>query len=338
MNGRERILAALNRQPVDRLGLMPITMMFAAHQIGASYRDYVSDYRVLAEAQLHTAEKFGFDHVSCISDPTREAHDCGAPIQFWDDAPPTIDDNHTLLDNKSTLLDLSQPDPLQGRMGDRVLAAQLLKEKAGRDLLVEGWVEGPCAEAADLRGLNTLMFDFFDDAPFIHDLFAFCVQMALDFAQVQVDAGADIIGVGDAAASLLGPEIYEEFVWPYEKQLVEGIHRMDAKVRLHICGNIAPLLPRIAELNCEIVDVDYLVSMQQARENMPQQVLLGNLDTVRTLRNGTPQSITTRLAECHRAAGERYIIGAGCEIPRDTPAENVKALLEYSNGSSSILR
>src|SRR3954471_6788007 len=120
-------------------------------------------------------------------------------------------------------------DPLGGgRMHDRVRAVALLRERAGGDLLVEGWVEGPCAEAADLRGINTLMLDFYDDPAFVRDLFAFVLEMELRFAREQVKAGADVIGVGDAAASLVGPQIYNELVWPFEKQLVEGIHSLGA--------------------------------------------------------------------------------------------------------------
>ena len=73
MTGRERVLAMLSGGRPDRLPLMPITMMFAARHIGARYRDYAGDHRVLAEAQLRTAETFGFDYVSAISDPAREA-------------------------------------------------------------------------------------------------------------------------------------------------------------------------------------------------------------------------------------------------------------------------
>ncbi|HOW67911.1 MAG TPA: uroporphyrinogen decarboxylase family protein, partial [Verrucomicrobiota bacterium] len=67
MNGRQRILAHLDGQSVDRLPLMPITMMYAADQVGAKYGAYAKDHRVLVEAQLATAEKFGFDYVSVIS-------------------------------------------------------------------------------------------------------------------------------------------------------------------------------------------------------------------------------------------------------------------------------
>jgi uroporphyrinogen-III decarboxylase len=59
-------------------------------------------------------------------------------------------------------------------------------------------------------------------------------------------------------------------------------------------------------------------------------VLCGNIDPVAVLRNGTPETVRLRIAECHRAAGERYIAGAGCEVVRDTPEENVRALVGYA--------
>ena len=80
---RERVLANLEGRPVDRLPLMPITMMFAAVQTGARYRDYCTDYRVLVEAQIRTAEAFGFDYVNTMSDPAREAADCGAAVEYF---------------------------------------------------------------------------------------------------------------------------------------------------------------------------------------------------------------------------------------------------------------
>lgn len=129
------------------------------------------------------------------------------------------------------------PDLLSApRMRNGIQAVGLLKERVGRDLIVEGWIEGPCAEAVDLRGLTNLMLDFYDDPIFVKDLFAFSVDMELRFAKAQIEAGADLIGIGDAAASLIGPELYENLVWPYEKRLVDGIHAMGGRTRLHICG------------------------------------------------------------------------------------------------------
>jgi len=56
------------------------------------------------------------------------------------------------------------------------------------------------------------MLDFFDNTQFIHDLFSFVTDLGLRFAEAQIAAGADVIGIGDAAASLIGPGLYTEFV------------------------------------------------------------------------------------------------------------------------------
>lgn len=325
MTGRERVLAAIAGGPVDRLPFMPITMMFAARQIGAKYRDYAGDHRVLAEAQISTAERFSFDYVSAISDPAREPADLGARIEWFDDQPPALIESEALLANKTDLARLRAA--FGARMTDRIEGVRLLKQRAGRDLLVEGWVEGPCAEAADLRGINTLMTDFFDDPAFVRDLFAFTVEMELAFAKAQIEAGADLIGVGDAAASLVGPAIYDEFVQPCERQLVDGIHAAGGRVRLHICGRTRRLFGGMGRLGAEIVDLDWMAPLDEARAAMgPDQVLLGNIDPVKVLRDRTPDEVEAAVAECHRQAGSLYIIGAGCEVVRETPHENVHAM------------
>ncbi len=333
MTSRERVYALLDGQEVDRLPVMPITMMFAAGRIGIPYGRYALDHRVMVEAQIRTAEEFGFDHVSAITE-TREAPDCGAKIRLFDDQPYALDESQALLADKRVLAGLTAPDPETApHMRDRILGLALFRERVGNEKIVEGWVEGPCGAAADLRGINTLMLDFFDDPGFVRDLFEFVLDLAIRFARAQVRAGADLIGVGDPASSLIGPRLYEEFVWPLQKRLVDAIHETGARVRLHICGNIRPILEPLGRLGCDIIDVDSAVSLAEARERMgPEQILLGNLDPVRTLRNGTPEEVAAAVAECRRAAGPRYIVGAGCEIVRDTPPENVLALARAAQG------
>ena len=332
MNGRERVLAHLAGRPVDSLPFMPVTMMFACDRIGAKYGEYATNQRVMVEAQIRTAEEFDIDHVSAISDPAREAADCGATIRYYPDQPPAVDEENAVLAEKGRLRTLRVPDPSSSpRMNDRVRAVELFKRRVGNDKFIEGWVEGPCAEASDLRGINRLMVDFIDDPAFVVDLFEFCVEMGLKFAQAQIEAGADVIGVGDAAASLVGPRIYEKIVWPYEKKLIDGIHGMGGWVRLHICGNTSKILGGMGRLEVAIVDLDSLARVDEGRAAMgPEQVLLGNIDPVRVLRDGTPEAVYAAMAKCHRQAGRRYVVGAGCEVTRDTALENMHAMRRYA--------
>jgi MtaA/CmuA family methyltransferase len=331
MNSRERVLAMMDHRPVDRIPFMPITMMFAADQIGVEYGRYVKDYRLLVEAQLRTAERFEIDQVSCISDPAREAHDLGAEVRFFDDQPPAFDESQALLIDKKTLIGLKIPDPLSGgRMTDRVKAAALLKEKVAGERIVEGWIEGPCGQGANLRGINRLMLDFIDDPAFVRDLFDFIVEMELGFAKAQKDAGAELMGVGDPASSLAGPAIFNEQIMPAHKKLVEGMKVMGLRTRSHMCGSTRRILKGRGELGYDIVDLDTKVPLSEANAQMPTSVILGNIATVEVLRNGTVEDVVHAVTKCQRDAGDLYIIGAGCEVPRDTPAENMLALLEYA--------
>src|SRR5690349_1673703 len=142
MTGRERVIAHLDGKAIDCLPLMPITMQFASELIGAKYRDYCTDYRVLVEGQLRIAEKFDLDYVNTMSDPAREAADCGATVEYFDNQPVAIVEERALLLDKTRLAHLKVPDPLGGgRMHNGIKALALYKEQLGGEKCIEGWIE-----------------------------------------------------------------------------------------------------------------------------------------------------------------------------------------------------
>lgn len=336
MNSRERFFATLKGEQTDRLPLIPISMMAAADAAGAPYGDYATDYRIHVRGQLAFVEKYDIDHVSAISDPATEAADCGATVLYYADHPPALDEEHSLLRDKATLSKLTVPDPAAGRrMSNRLRVVESLKEQAGNEKILEGWIEGPVAQACDLRGINRIMLDFFDDPPFVQDLLEFVFELEMGYARAQVEAGADVIGVGDAAASLIGPDLYREFALPFHKRYVEELHKMGTLVRLHICGNARPVLPFLRELQVDLLDLDSIVPVAEARDQAgPAQVLTGNIDPVSVLRDATPERVREAIAGCFEDAGCRaYMVAAGCEIPRDTPSENLLALRNFARAN-----
>lgn len=335
MDGRERILAALRGEPVDSLPHIPISMMIAADTIGEPYGKYVLEAEVHARGQIEFARLYDVDHVSAISDPATEAADLGASVISYRDQPPAVDEENALLADKARLSSLKPADPGSGRrMSKRLEVIRLLKERIGGEKLVEGWVEGPLAESADLRGINRVMVDLIDDPPFVREMIAFVYENAMSFARAQVRAGADIVGVGDAASSLIGPELYGEFVLEWEKKYIATIHAMGALVRLHICGNTTPLFPQLSGVDADIVDLDSMASVARAREQMGgTRMLAGNIDPVRVLQDGTTRDVTEGLARCFAEAGGRhYAVNAGCEVPRRTPAANLRAMRDFARG------
>jgi uroporphyrinogen-III decarboxylase len=60
-------------------------------------------------------------------------------------------------------------------------------------------------------------------------------------------------------------------------------------------------------------------------------VLASNLDPVRSVRDGTPESIAAALAQCRQDVGGNFIVAAGCEIPRGTPDANLFAMRDFVN-------
>jgi uroporphyrinogen-III decarboxylase len=87
----------------------------------------------------------------------------------------------------------------------------------------------------------------------------------------------------------------------------------------------------MGKLGCEIVDLDFLCPVSQGREKMgPNQVILGNVNPVTVVRGGRLEDVFTAIAECHREAGPRFVVGPGCEVPRDSAPENVRAFAEYA--------
>jgi MtaA/CmuA family methyltransferase len=337
MNGRERVLGLLERRPIDRVPLMPITMMFAADQIGVTYLRYVTDHRALVEGQLRTADRFDLDLVSCISDPAREAADLGAAVSFFDDQPPALVESAALLADKGVLARLQVPDPGSSRrMLDRLQAAALFRREVGEERIIEGWIEGPCALAANLRGINNLMLDFFDDPPFADALLAFATEVGIAFARAQREAGVELMGVGDAVSSLVGPRIFEPVIAPHHVRLVQALRAMGLKTRSHICGDTSAICAARGRLGYDVVDIDSAVPPAFARTQLgPDTVILGNIPTVELMANGTPGQVRDCAAECYRALAPNHIISAGCEVPRTTPIGNMEALTAFAHSLAS---
>lgn len=327
MNGRERYMAVLEGGRPDVAPRLPILMQFAAEFIGSNYGDFASDHRVLVQANLACAEAFDFDQVSCISDPYRETQGFGGLVEFVRDGVPRS--THPLAEARN-LDALPRPDPLVAtRMRDRVDACRAFRAQDGGRHSILGWIEGPAAEAADLRDTMNFLIDLMDDPPYAADLMDRCVRTGIDFALAQIDAGADTIGIGDAIASQVAPDTYETLILPREKQLVDAVRAAGARVRLHICGNITHLLPGIASLSVDILDIDHAVDLAVARAVLGRRVTLaGNLDPANAVLRATPTAIRDGIRRCMEQAGTPFMAGAGCEIPAGTPPENLKALCD----------
>jgi MtaA/CmuA family methyltransferase len=326
MNGYERYMAVVRGEEADFPPRVPILMQFAAEFIGSNYGAFASDHRVLVEANRRCAEHFGFDQVSAISDPYRETQGFGADIEFVRDGVPRCPSPPLAVDK--AIGRLARPDPHRSeRMLDRVRAVEALSQWGRGQYSVLGWIEGPAAEAADLRTATNFLMDLMLEPAYACELMDLCAEVGIEFGRAQFEAGADTMGVGDAIASQVSADVYGELIFPREQRLFDGLHEASGLIRLHICGDVTHLLPQIAALHVDIVDLDWQVDMAEARRVLgPTKVLTGNLDPAEAVLRSTPERIRRDLCAVYAAVGDPYMAGAGCEIPSGTPPDNLKAL------------
>ncbi len=327
MTPRERYFAVLEGRSPDVVPRIPILMRFAAEFIGSNYGAFAADHRVLVGANLAAAAAFDFDQVSCISDPYRETQGFGARIEYPREDVPRA--THPLADHPD-LDQLPRPDPERAeRMRDRLEACRRYRAVCGGRYSILGWVEGPAAEAADLRDAANFLMDLAEEPEYAAALMDRCLETAIAFALAQLACGADTIGIGDAIASQVSPATYAALIQPREKALVRAIQAAGGRVRLHICGDIRRLLPGIGDLDVDILDVDHMVGLTEARAAVgPEVVLAGNLDPVSAVLRGAPETIRAGVRRCRAEAGDPFMVNAGCEIPAGTPVENLRALCE----------
>lgn len=323
MNSKQRVYTMLAGEKTDRLPNTNIIMTYAAKEIGAKYVDFCTKPDVMTEGNIVCANKYGLDLLTVMSDPMTEAHDLGTEVIFPEDGIPYPKVN--LLENEATLASLKIVKPENGkRMSERLETIRMYKDKVGDDFPIVGWVEGCFAESADLRGVNNFLMDTAMEEDFVTDLLDFCLEQAIIFAKAQIEAGADFIGVGDAISSVAGPKVYEKYARKYQEALLKAIKEAGAKTKLHICGNIQPFLEQLPHDYIDILDVDWMVSLEKAVEVIPEHIMLsGNYDPVAVVQDMTPEQIQAEVRRCAKIAeGRRYATSAGCEIPKATPEEN----------------
>ncbi len=271
---------------------------------------------------------FELDIVQAISDPYREASDLGAEIIFPDDSLPVY--VQPLLADGIRLNRLKKILPAEGpRMKDRIAAIRHFRETVGGKIPVMGWVEGALAEAAVLRGVNNLLTDLYENPEALETLLEFCVELAISFAQAQVAAGADIIGLGDAIASQISPPMYEKFALPYQKRIFSAVKEMGATCRLHICGDTTHLLSLMPQSGADIIDLDWMVDFEMATKSFGNgPAPCGNFDPVAVLFQGSHELVRQAVLPCLQKGGNRCFSAAGCEVVDGTPPENLLAQVE----------
>jgi len=329
MNKREKFLNFLDKgHAQDYIPFQPILMHFAARLNGNSYGEFAADHRVLVQSNIKSLEQFDLDWVELISDPYRETSAFGAEIEYIPEGVPKC--LAPIVKTMDDALALKKPDLYKApRTLDRILGAELYQKLLKGTVPVFGWIEGPLAEACDLVGVSDMLTMLMIDPDFCDLLMDKCMITAKEFARAQIEAGCDVIGIGDAICSQIGVEVYNRYVKERHMELTSYIHSLGSKVKMHICGNITHLLPSLKELGLDILDIDWQVNFDDAYNFMgPNAAICGNINPV-TIQDSSEAEISQLTASLvQNQKGKKFILSGGCEISVNTPPGNLKTMRE----------
>lgn len=322
MNSLELTLSAIKGIP-EKIPFNPFIMHLAPMLFHKSYNEYCQNPKVLADAQIKCSNFFGIDHVNVSTDAYREANAWGVEIN-WNSHTPVAKKNIKIEDFNS----IETPTILENkRIQKRVAAVKKLHEKVGGKQCIVGWIEAPFAEICCLFDLiNVLLLCKKKNwAEEIRGLIDRILPVQKEFAKLQIEAGADIIGAGDSAISQIGPMRYEKCCLNATRELFNYIQK-DVPVLYHICGDNSvvdgegrDMLKLVSSTNAAILDLDYQVDLKMAKEKIGKNnCIRGNTNTIIL---GSPKysplEVINEISNTIEAGktGGRFMYAAGCEWP-----------------------
>ncbi len=329
MNSLERLIASSNGEPIDCVPVAPGIGHYAAIKAGQPMTKVAYNPELMAQVVLESLERHGYDGCGPITDYGLGTEDMGSKSLIRDWEQTFVVD--FAVKSRADVPRLRLPDPLKdGRMPVIIECEQMLVEQVGDTVGVGGGLSGPLSFASNLRGHETLLMDLVDDPALAHELLAIALEACASFGEAQiVHGGVKTVNIYEPIATLVSTPMAEEFSFTYLEQLIQRLKALEATVLLHICGDTKRFLNRMVEMGADILSLDVEVDLGDAKEIVAgRAVISGNVAT-QNLAQKTPDDIFEEACRCieKAAAGGRYTLSSSCEVPYETPAENIDAMV-----------
>jgi uroporphyrinogen-III decarboxylase len=223
------------------------------------------------------------------------------------------------------------PDHVFGLL-DRVLA------KAGKEYSVHGEVRSPFDHLLNILGMEEGLMALLDNPERCFAVLDRLTQWSCALAVAQVRRGADAIKVSSpfAGRGFLSPEMYEQFILPFETRLATAVTAAGAPIYTHTCGAIGDRLELmcragVSGIECldppPLGDVEILDAVSRLRGRL---FIKGNVDPVNTLLRGTGEQIRRDVRKVLDAARDLdgFILSSACSVAPPTPPDNLLRMVE----------
>ncbi len=334
MTSVERVQAAIELRPPDRVPVDLHNFQPAAYATGLPLGEVFQDGGLLAEAMLKAWREFGHDMILLENGTACNAQACGMEVIYRDQAAPAT--GKPLLRSLEDVAALEVPDPFTTfPMCEILKATRILSQEVGDRV----WIcaradQGPMDLAAQLRGMSELMMDIAlgEQEELIHALLDYARRVATRYAYALIECGGHSTSIGEAEASpdLISPQHYRRYPWVHEKKMAAELKGQGIILHNHICGNTGAITEDFVATGAPVLEVDHKTEPSKIKEAARHKsCLLGNIDT-RLLSLGTPAEIDDACRELVRVwkPDSGFILGPGCAMGAETPAENIHALVE----------
>ncbi|SMB99308.1 methyltransferase, MtaA/CmuA family [Thermanaeromonas toyohensis ToBE] len=292
--------------------------------MGVSLKEVYFSPLLLAETACYLAEQFQPDFIRPITDLVVEAEALGLKTRYSDESAPILEEHP--IASLTDLGKLKIPDPYcDGRLPVNIEAIRLIKKKTEK--MVIGSLTGPFTLAGALSGPTNVILKAVTDPYFLHSLLTFTTQVLKRYGEALLGAGADILWISEPLGSLLSPAQFWQFSGQYIREIFLYLPAMNI---LHICGDTTYMIKELVATGAQGLSLDTAVNLVGIAREVPENVvLIGNIDPVGVMLEGTPEQVenVTKNLLLSMQSINNFILSTGCTLPLNVPPENIRVFV-----------
>lgn len=192
--------------------------------------------------------------------------------------------------------------------------------------------------AYKLRGADNLLVDMLEDEEYFCDLMDWITNNIIHRIKTLRDMHEKRWGVrprgfylADDAICMISHGMYQEYVLPYHKRLVDTFSE-GRSIGMHICGsNMQHFGGLVKELGVSSFDTGFPVDFDKIRDDVGPDVLIQGGPTVMCVKDGSHDEIrreVKRILNSKAAKNGKFIMIAANNMAPCTPVENVQVMYE----------
>lgn len=325
--GLKLIEKAIKLESVERIPWVPFVGVHGAKLVGIDAESYLKSTDKIIEGVNKSIELYKPDGIPVLFDLQVEAEILGCKLAWSKDNPPAVV-GHPLSEGVD-LKSLTLPTENDGRIPIILEATRKLREQ-NPDIALYGLITGPFTLALHLLGTDIFM-KLFEDPEYVNELMQFCSDVAVKFSEMLIDAGCDVIAVVDPMTSQIDPMSFETFVSPFVTQVFDFVRAKNKYSSFFVCGHAQQNIEVMCDCKPDNISIDENIPLDFVKDIALNKGVSfgGNMKLTSVLLLGDEMDSKKDAIGCIDTGGKKgFILAPGCDLPMDTPVENLKAVTD----------